>query len=166
MLESLGPCGTDGGISRPLHYGRIAIPRHCGFCAGPLKQNMTYSKIIVNLQKVPEKGSFSEQNIYSIDYLCCNFVSEFGGGKSNGGFSEGRFVLKPDAAIASKVSISSKNSLVTTDFLTKTTHLVNHCENPLSGTAPIRDSQRVSVTTKTTPYNVNDWRQHLINPWT
>ena len=47
-------------------------------------------------------------------------------GKSNGGFSEGGFpinrsVLKPDVAIASEVSILSKNSLAITDFHAKKT---------------------------------------------
>ena len=47
-------------------------------------------------------------------------------GKSNGGFSEkgfsnNRFVLKPDVAIASEVSILSKNSLARTDFHAKKT---------------------------------------------
>ena len=62
-------------------------------------------------------------------------------GKSNGGFSEGgfsnnRFVLKPDVAIASEVSISSKNSLAITDFHAKKTRHVQLFENPLPGTPP------------------------------
>ena len=62
-------------------------------------------------------------------------------GKSNRGGVFGRvgschsrFVLKHDVAIASEVSVSSKNSLAITDFLVKNTELVKHCENPLSGT--------------------------------
>ena len=38
-----------------------------------------------------------------------------------GGFSNNRFVLKPDVAIANKVSILSKNSLAITDFHAKKT---------------------------------------------
>ena len=37
---------------------------------------------------------------------------------------DNRFVLKPDVAIASEVSISSKNSLAITDFLAKKTQLI------------------------------------------
>ena len=59
-------------------------------------------------------------------------------GKSNGGFSEGgfsnnRFVLKPEVAIASEVSILSKNSLAITDFHAKKTQQVQLFESPLSG---------------------------------
>ena len=62
-------------------------------------------------------------------------------GKSNGGFSEGafsnnRFVLKPVVAIASEVSILSKNSLAITDFHAKKTQRVQLFENPLPGTPP------------------------------
>ena len=57
-----------------------------------------------------------------------------------GGFSNNRFVLKPDVAIASEVSIWSKNSLAITDFHGKKTQHVQLFENPLPGT-PIRDSQ-------------------------
>ena len=68
-------------------------------------------------------------------------------GKSNGGFSEGifsnnRFVLKPDVAIASEVSIISKNSLAITDFHAKKRQHVQLFENPPSWNPPIRDSQR------------------------
>ena len=58
-----------------------------------------------------------------------------------GGFSNSGFVLKPDVAIASKVSIFSKNSLAITDFHAKKTQHVQQFENPLPGTPPIRDSQ-------------------------
>ena len=57
-------------------------------------------------------------------------------GKSNvgfseeGGFSNNRFVLKPDVAIASKVSILSKNSLAITDFHAKKAQHVQLFENP------------------------------------
>ena len=68
-------------------------------------------------------------------------------GKSNGGFSEGgfsnnRFVLKPDVAITSEVSIFNKNSLTITDFHAKKTQHVQLFQNPLPGTPPIRDSQK------------------------
>ena len=56
-----------------------------------------------------------------------------------GGFSNNRFVLKPDVAIASEVSILSKNSLATTDFhanFAKKTQHVQLFENPLPGTPP------------------------------
>ena len=51
-----------------------------------------------------------------------------------GGFSNNSFVLKPDVAIASKVSILSKNSLALTDFQAKKTQHVQLFENPLPGT--------------------------------
>ena len=62
-------------------------------------------------------------------------------GKSNGGFSEGgfsnnRFVLKPDIAIASEVSILGKTSLTITDFYAKKTQHIQLFENPLPGTPP------------------------------
>ena len=56
-------------------------------------------------------------------------------GISNGGFSErgggsnNRFVRKPDVAIASEVSILSKNSLAITDFHAKKTQHVQLFEN-------------------------------------
>ena len=54
-----------------------------------------------------------------------------------GGFSNSRFVLKPEVvAIASKVSISSRNSLAITDFHAKKTQHVQLFENPLPGTPP------------------------------
>ena len=58
------------------------------------------------------------------------------GGFSEGGFSNNRFVLKPDVAIASEVSILSKNSLAITDFHAKNTQHVQLFENPLPGTPP------------------------------
>ena len=51
-----------------------------------------------------------------------------------GGFSNNRFVLKPDVAIASEVSILSKNSLAITDFHAKKAQQVQLFENPLPGT--------------------------------
>ena len=58
-----------------------------------------------------------------------------------GGFSNNRFVLKPNVAIASEVSILSKNSLAITDFHAKKTQHFQLFENPLPGTPPIRDFQ-------------------------
>ena len=52
------------------------------------------------------------------------------GGFRKGGFSNNRFVLKPDVAIASEVSILSKNSLAITDFHAKKTQHVQLFENP------------------------------------
>ena len=46
------------------------------------------------------------------------------GGLQKGGFSNNRFVLKPDVAIASEVSILSKNSLAITDVHAKKTQHV------------------------------------------
>ena len=57
-------------------------------------------------------------------------------GMWDGGSCNTRFVLKPDIAIASEVSISSKSSLAITDFLAKKTQLVNCCANPLLETTP------------------------------
>ena len=56
------------------------------------------------------------------------------GGFRKGGFSNNRFVLKPDVAIASEVSILSKNSLAITDFHAKKTQHVQLFENHLPGT--------------------------------
>ena len=42
----------------------------------------------------------------------------------------GFFSSNPEVAIASEVSILSKNSLAITDVLTEETQLVNYCENP------------------------------------
>ena len=59
------------------------------------------------------------------------------GGFRKGGFSNNRFVLKPDVAIASEVSILSKNSLAITDFHAKKTQQRQHIqlfESPLPGT--------------------------------
>ena len=58
------------------------------------------------------------------------------GGFRKGGFSNSRFVLEPDVAIASEVSILSKNSLAITDFHAKKTQHVQLFENPLPGTSP------------------------------
>ena len=58
------------------------------------------------------------------------------GGFRKGGFSNNRFVLKPDVAIASEVSILSKNSLAITDFHAKKTQHAQLFENPLPGTPP------------------------------
>ena len=58
------------------------------------------------------------------------------GGFRKGGFSNDRFVLKPDVAIASEVSILSKNSLAITDFHVKKTQHVQLFENPLPETPP------------------------------
>ena len=62
-------------------------------------------------------------------------------GRSSGGFLEGgffnnRFLLKPDVAIASEVSILSKDSLAITDFHAKKMQHVQLFENPLPGTPP------------------------------
>ena len=58
------------------------------------------------------------------------------GGFRKGGFSNNRFVVKPDVAIASEVSILSKNSLAIADFHAKKTQHVQLLENPLPGTPP------------------------------
>ena len=52
------------------------------------------------------------------------------GGFRKGGFSNNRFVLKPDVAIASEVSILSKNSIAKTDFHAKKTQHVQLFGNP------------------------------------
>ena len=57
-------------------------------------------------------------------------------GFRKGGFSNNRFVLKPDVAIASEVSILSKNSLAITDFHAKKAQHVQLFANPLPGTPP------------------------------
>ena len=66
------------------------------------------------------------------------------GGLSEGGFSNNRIVLKPDVAIASEVSILSKNSLAITDFHAKKTQHVQLFENPLPGTPPFAIPNQVS----------------------
>ena len=52
------------------------------------------------------------------------------GGFRKGGFKNNRFVLKPDVATASEVSILSKNSLAITDFHAKKTQHIQLFENP------------------------------------
>ena len=52
------------------------------------------------------------------------------GGFPKGGFSNNRFVLKPDVAIASEVSILSKNSLAITDLHAKRTQHVQLLKTP------------------------------------
>ena len=77
-----------------------------------------------------------------LDFVIFSYFFVFpASGKANGGvfgrgFSNNRFVLKPDVAIASEVSILSKNSLAITDFHAKKTQHVQLFENPLSGTPP------------------------------
>ena len=58
------------------------------------------------------------------------------GGFRKGGFSNNRFVRKPDVAIASEVSILSKSSLAITDFHAKKTQHGQLFENRLPGTPP------------------------------
>ena len=58
------------------------------------------------------------------------------GGFRKGGFSNNRFVLKPDVAIVSEVSILSKNSLAITDCHAKKTQHIQLFENPLPGNPP------------------------------
>ena len=58
------------------------------------------------------------------------------GGFQNRRFSNNRFVLKPDVAIASEVSILSKNSLAIPDVHAKKTEHVQLFETPLPGTPP------------------------------
>ena len=55
------------------------------------------------------------------------------GGLREGGSCDSRLVLRPDVAIASEASSSTKNSLAKIDLIAKKTQLVNYCENPLSG---------------------------------
>ena len=76
--------------------------------------------------KTPKTTGFSD------DF--CEFGKSNGGFFGRGGFSNNRFVLKPDIAIASEVSILSKNSLAITDFHAKKTQHVHLFENPLPGT--------------------------------
>ena len=59
-----------------------------------------------------------------------------------GGSCNNRFVLRPDIAKASEVSISSKDSLAITDFLAKKMQLVNYFENPPPGTPPFAISNK------------------------
>ena len=55
-----------------------------------------------------------------------------------------RFVLKPEVAISSKVSIFSKMSLAITDVLAEKTQLVNQLSRkPPSWNPSIRDSQLI-----------------------
>ena len=52
------------------------------------------------------------------------------GGFSEGGFSNSRFVLKPDVAIASEVSILSRNSFAMTDFHAKKMQTFSYLKTP------------------------------------
>ena len=77
-----------------------------------------------------------KQNFGPKSYILLPKLEKSNGGFSEGGFSNNRFVLKPDVAIASEVSILSKNSLAITDFHAKKTQRVQLFENPLPGTSP------------------------------
>ena len=72
----------------------------------------------------------------SFGHFSVTFWENRMGGFRKGGFSNNRFVLKPDVAIASGVSILSKNSLAITDFHGKKMQHVQLLENPLPGTPP------------------------------
>ena len=84
---------------------------------------------------------------FSQDFVAPDSIAyELRLGKSWGVFGRGGScnngcVLKPDVAIASEVSISSKNSLAITDFLAKRTQLVNYYETKTLLEPPICDSQ-------------------------
>ena len=66
------------------------------------------------------------------------------GGFREEGSCNGRFVLKPDVAIASDVSISSKDSLAITDFFAKRPSSPTIAESPLLDPPPMRDFQVLS----------------------
>ena len=91
--------------------------------------------VVTLLQR--EIGQRSENWKFAIAVECVSgsmgFFTLFGQNRM-GGFRKRcscnrRYVLKPDVAIASEVSMSSKDSFAMTDFLTKKTLLVNYCEN-------------------------------------
>ena len=63
-------------------------------------------------------------------------------GSRKRGFSNSRFVLKPNVAIASEVWILSKNSLAITDFHAKKTQHDQLFENTLPGTPPFAIPQK------------------------
>ena len=86
-------------------------------------------------------------------FPCC-FPKRQGKEDQGRGFSNNRFVLKPDVAIASEASILSKNSLAITDFHAKKTQHVQLFENPLPGTPPIRDSQKSGCPSNSCPQNL------------
>ena len=82
-----------------------------------------------------EKNRISK-HIWKIEWLENRMGGKSNGGFSEGGFSNNRFVLQPDIAIASEVSVLSKNSLAITDFHAKKPQHTQLFENPLPGTPP------------------------------
>ena len=82
------------------------------------------------------------------------------GGFRKGGLSNNRFVLKPDVAIASEVSILSKNSLAITDFHAKKTQHVQLFENPLPGTPPFLISKELLRARPRTLPELRGWPFH------
>ena len=69
------------------------------------------------------------------------FLGKIKWGLSDEGVFKEQICLKPDVAIASEVSILSKNSIAITDFHAKKTQHIQLCENPLPGTPPFATPQ-------------------------
>ena len=87
------------------------------------------------MSKIVKKCQTYIFDIFRTIFARHQFSGPFGrenrmGAFRKGGFSNNRFVLKPDVAIASEVSILSKNSLAITDVHAKKTQHVQLFENP------------------------------------
>ena len=85
---------------------------------------------------LPNLGSVLGQQYMTVSGSPRPSLGNRRGGFRKGGLSNNRFVLKPDVARASEVSILSKNSLAITDFHAKKTQHVQLFENLLPGTPP------------------------------
>ena len=92
--------------------------------------------VLYRLAKSPHRSWEFCSEIFAVANLGRELLGKSNGGFSEGGFSNSRFVLQPDIAIASKVSILSKNSLAIADFHAKKTQHVQLFEIPLPGTPP------------------------------
>ena len=100
-------------------------------------QKNSRPKFTSRIVGIPLRFHFLEPKIYSRRFFAYGEDQKIEWGVfGRGGFSNNRFVLKPDVAIASEVSILSKNSLAITDFHAKKTQHVQLFENPLPGTPP------------------------------
>ena len=104
--------------SPAIHWMAKTFSLNCLSCRIPCQ----------NLHSLNVSPWFSEKALLFSDFyalshplpkLSSKLLGKSNGGFSEGGFSNNRFVLKPDVAIASEVSILNKNALAITDFRAK-----------------------------------------------
>ena len=132
--------GFRKGHERKKHPKKICIKNFGGTLAGGSRRGLRRPNSLCRCW-------FSQQNTVHKEFRGGGLRGSWGWGlRSNfgapflyvyvlfwglkGGFSNNRFVLKPDVAIASEVSILSKNSLSITDFHAKKTQHVQLLKTP------------------------------------